>query len=710
MDVKGANPFLFTDDDYVSPSTGNSNPFLLNDEDLMGGSGGDNPFLSQTATTISSNSTNPFAFDPMDLGPMEANPAEVNTYQTQYNDSNVFGTNEGNTNVYNQQEILMRNDATVPSVGPQKPTELDLKYSNNVQQNSNNVQAQNQSEGSKVPPPRPPPSKETQDLLMSVMGAMDATSSHLLDRIPLTRSPSPVSMRDLHSPSPTPEPQTQDLLDVSDSTPVAQVNPTPITQERRTSHAEELFMNLGQQNDVNHNSAVQQQNILPLQNVAPVRPPRPQPPKKPPPPAFAQTMILNQNITMNDNRPPPPKPPPPSVNRTQTNLENKNVSQPIPAHINVQAEQPPKPKDDIMDMFGMDEPTPVQKPVATKADILNLYNAPKQEQKVSDLLFDNFDSDIPSEAATTEPKQIDEQQNQGFGTSPNLSDSSPAQVGTIESNAGSMVTTPIVQDNIISPEPSQADLQMDTSDSQSKGSVSSVTFNPFAGNEDNLATSPSKPNITFDTNMSTQEPSMLLEDSNSFIQEQNAYNQEQNAFNQEQNAFNQEQNAYNQEKNTYNQEQSIFGQEPIISSVNTSSILNDTYSQPSAFQQDTAYQKQTDIFGTTPQPIIGNILGDNKPIIKENDEFDAFAAKFESAAKDEQKNDAFDAFSGGNDAWGNDTPGFNDGAAGFGADDSFDAFLALQEPPAVPQSTPNRVTKGGSQDSDEGKDFNVFIR
>lgn len=59
----------------------------------------------------------------------------------------------------------------------------------------------------KAIPPRPaiPPSKETKDLILSVTGAMEATSSDLLDRLQMTRTPSPTPIRDLHSPSPTPD-------------------------------------------------------------------------------------------------------------------------------------------------------------------------------------------------------------------------------------------------------------------------------------------------------------------------------------------------------------------------------------------------------------------------------------------------------------------------------------------------------------------------
>ncbi|XP_071440729.1 protein stoned-B isoform X2 [Hetaerina americana] len=63
------------------------------------------------------------------------------------------------------------------------------------------------------PPPRPaPPSRETQELILSVTGAMEATSSHLLDRLRATKTPSPTPIRDLHSPSPSPDPSASFLM------------------------------------------------------------------------------------------------------------------------------------------------------------------------------------------------------------------------------------------------------------------------------------------------------------------------------------------------------------------------------------------------------------------------------------------------------------------------------------------------------------------
>lgn len=328
-----ANPFLFQEDDgFDEPaiSSNNSNPFLMEDD---AAETDENPFLSQKAVAAS----NPFAFDPMELEPAEAEVPAAN--------SNVF----------------MDTSSSVQNF--MKPTDLDLKFSTVPSR--------------PPPPPRPTQSKETQDLLMSVMGAMDATSTHLLDKIPPTRSPSPISMRDLQSPSPTPG---GDLLDVG---------------EEKTNPEDLVTLN----NDVNQNPS-----LPPARPSPPVRPPRPAPPQKPPPPKVM--------------RPPSPK-------------------QPAP---------------DIMDMF--DVSVPPQTKLASKADILNLYNAPITVEKVQPDL---------------------------------LCDPSPSKTPIITKNLVEDVFEPNKEPTVepvkdLSPEP--GDAQMDTSDSQSKGSVSSVTFNPFAGPEE----------------------------------------------------------------------------------------------------------------------------------------------------------------------------------------------------------------------------------
>lgn len=552
-----ANPFLFTDDDYTSPHSATSNPFLIND-DFQAET--DNPFLSQSNNTA----TNPFAFDPEEL---ETTDTQV---LTSTNEHNLFGVNECNAI-------------------PQKPTDLDLKYTNTV-----DGSLTNDAKGPKdtsAPPPRPPPSKETQDLLMSVMGAMDATSSHLLDRIPPTRTPSPVSMRDLHSPSPTPEPNFGDLLDVSDSKS-ANKEPEGVIND---------LLSLSQC-DINQNPPLTETaksvKEKPMRPSPPSRPPRPQPPQKPPPPSFAQTSPPQQSQL-------PPKPPPPSVAKSKS------------------------PADEMMDMFGSEEVAPtVPKAKATKDDILNLYNKPKTEPIVKDLLCD--DALEPVEEKTqidTDITMEDTFENVSKVAEPVVTEIIEQSIERVAETV-TVEPTQNVQDAFLSPE-LQNDFQMDTSESQSKESLSSVTFNPFASNEDTvIQKSPTKSSL--DNNAFQDQPIVL--DNAPFQQQTQA---------------------------------------------------------PPPQQQVTITKTQ---FTTA-------------------DSFDAFAEKFESAKDGEVKNE-LNAFTNGNDdAWGSNTGiGGFDGSGGFEeGDSSFDAFLAMQEPPAVPKSTPNKFSRGGSE-SDEDKDFSVFIR
>ncbi|KAF9808921.1 hypothetical protein SFRURICE_000967 [Spodoptera frugiperda] len=125
-----------------------------------------------------------------------------------------------------------------------KPTELDLvaatldhPFSNEEEDQSHHLPAR----------PLPP---ETQNLILTVTGQMEFTSSHLLDRIPPTRTPSPVSVRDIHSPSPTPEPE----------------------------HVDEP---LGDNFDINRNKPTRPPPARPPPATRPP-PPRPQPPRPPP--------------------------------------------------------------------------------------------------------------------------------------------------------------------------------------------------------------------------------------------------------------------------------------------------------------------------------------------------------------------------------------------------------------------------------------------
>ncbi|XP_014616987.1 PREDICTED: uncharacterized protein LOC106794081 [Polistes canadensis] len=182
MDSKGGNPFLM--DDYTSESDNSVagqqelNPFLESFTGAATTEHGENPFLNITSdqsyqAPVNVESTNPFA---------------------SFCEENIFHL-------------------------PEDTKEEEEKLSEPIPQP---VQAKNEKPPpSRPPPPRPqppppPPPKNTKDLILSVTGAMDATSNHLLDRLQATRTPSPTL---IHSPSPTPEHSFADFLDVDGNVP-----------------------------------------------------------------------------------------------------------------------------------------------------------------------------------------------------------------------------------------------------------------------------------------------------------------------------------------------------------------------------------------------------------------------------------------------------------------------------------------------------------
>ncbi|KAG5867514.1 hypothetical protein JTB14_036577 [Gonioctena quinquepunctata] len=625
-----ANPFLFNEEPFTSPSSAGSNPFLMDDDPSTDGAGlNDNPFLSQSAATIS---TNPFSFDPMELEPAEA---EVPNIQADTNNFDPFGDIGTSSSLsfsiaepINTQPII-REVFVKPDPAPlQKPSELDLKFSH-----------QPLADGPpRPPPPRPPPSKETQDLLMSVMGAMNATSSSLLNKIPPTRSPSPISMRDLHSPSPTPEPSFGDLLDVNGRIP-----------EVTNTDGPDLFsLEQDSKCDINQNPAV----IRAPETIPQAKPPRPTPPVR------------------------PPKPPlPPMFNQTaKENPKKEPTPQPVEVKADIVEE---------MDLFG-----PPQKKEVTNADIMNLFNAPKQAPIKTDLLTDLMEPDV-----------IMQTQNDMMG---------PAV--TTNTQDASNIISPLSQanetmkENLISSDPSQEDLQMDLSDSHSKCSVSSVTFNPFAAADDiSQANTPQPP---------------LIEDNFSSEINQNEIEMMEEAFRET------TETSYNFGSFTDSvvaQNQAVIKEEANIFGVSNTTVpnsgdifgLSDTSTAPSVdifgISNASVGPTSTDIFGTVaPQTVdafgtsIGTISMPNPTDAFDGrcDDFDDFAKKFDSVKGEDKKDDV----------WGNEFPGNTAASSGFGQDDGFDAFLALQEPPSVPQSTPCRISKNPSQESDEDKDFSVFIR
>lgn len=251
---KGGNPFLMEDlgnyggaRDPIDGGGGgggglNSNPFLSN-SDFSIPATTENPFLNTMDGSEPSSfhgsgnsSTNPFAqFDYSGGGGMDTT-ASLDIFNAPEPDSartNIFDTGEitnppsddffgGIPTLQPQTEPKMSggfdllDDTSVTA-----PVESDFCKETDIFNSTPTAATEDSSRTStpkggpprRPPPPRPvPPSKETKDLILSVTGAMEATSSHLLDRLQATRTPSPTPIRDLHSPSPTPDIPFADLL------------------------------------------------------------------------------------------------------------------------------------------------------------------------------------------------------------------------------------------------------------------------------------------------------------------------------------------------------------------------------------------------------------------------------------------------------------------------------------------------------------------
>ncbi|XP_046384079.1 protein stoned-B [Ischnura elegans] len=267
--MAGANPFLSDfASDYgnaaeadVAVSQMGVNPFLSDGGDFgMGEGAGENPFLSgggdEDPGAFLGGGTNPFASDfGGDEGDLLATGAEQEATNAAYQD--IFGSGAP------EEEELPPHPVAAPERPPAPPhpapphpapphptpphpapphqgpphpppprpppahhppparppvpehhdpfhqqPEADLLGADDDDEATSAETSQIMSSGpGRPPPPRPaPPSRETQALILSVTGAMEATSSHLLDRLRATKTPSPTPIRDLHSPSPDPSP------------------------------------------------------------------------------------------------------------------------------------------------------------------------------------------------------------------------------------------------------------------------------------------------------------------------------------------------------------------------------------------------------------------------------------------------------------------------------------------------------------------------
>lgn len=324
-----------------------ANPFLM-DDDLDGGDVAVNPFLMQ-AEPEAGEAENPF-------GETASNPF-------------AFGGDELET----EAEPVADIDAAMSFFGTTIEAEDDALSLKSA--------AEEDDEGKKAaaPPPRPQPPQSTQELIHTVSSQLDETSSELLGRIPATRSPSPVSMRDLHSPSPTPDSGLADLLDVdvSDSGSSAHNQAIEVDLMGGSNGAVPAVPS-PLDNPFGVPTAVPSlQGMAPMPSPAKQQPPRPPPPRpvppRPTPPAHMQGHGQQQPVP-----PPPQRPPPPAA-------------------------QPAADADDLLDMFGSTSSKPAKPPPPkTKEDILSLFEQPAAAPAPApkpDLLND----DLPDTQSRDEP-------------------------------------------------------------------------------------------------------------------------------------------------------------------------------------------------------------------------------------------------------------------------------------------------------------------
>lgn len=338
-----ANPFLMDDDFSVeNVNDAASNPFLIQSD---GQNDTENPFAAQA--------NNPFAgFGDEDLGS-----AQVTSDAPPTTVADIFmvstGAAEGNS-LHTVDPAMSFFGTTINEDDPPQVSEVKHPQLAQFDDGKDAYSSEEELGKKKLPPGRPvPPSQTTQDLIFAVADQLDQASSQMLGRLPATRTPSPVSMRDLHSPSPIPDAAMADLLDVSDDS-------QPPTSQ---SGAFDVDL-MGGAND-NPFAPTSTPN---LHGVAPAPPAAKPQPTRPPPP-----------------RPVPPRPTPPAV----TNIQQQPV-QPTPPQTAPQSQEP-----DLFDMFGDSTPKPVKPPPPkTKEDILSLFSAPKTQPQPQQIQPDLLSGDI----------------------------------------------------------------------------------------------------------------------------------------------------------------------------------------------------------------------------------------------------------------------------------------------------------------------------
>ncbi|RZF37650.1 hypothetical protein LSTR_LSTR003061 [Laodelphax striatellus] len=580
------------------------------------------------------------------------------------------------------------------------------------------------------PPPRPPPSKETKDLILSVTGAMEATSSHLLDRLQATRTPSPTPIRELHSPSPTP-----DMMQVTD---LLGGGFGPVMEE--TQHDEAEVMDLLGSGDAYSQPATGQPFQQPdsFQQLEPFKQSesepfgQPQPFKQPEtygkPEPFGQPETFKQSEPFGQPEPfgqaEPFKQTEPFQQADLFQQSSEPFQQPAAAPFQhpVRPQPPVQPPSSSISMLSM---TPSPEPIVSMAPSPTPAAAPPP--RPAQPAVPERPKVPPQPLASGPPPKpppptIPSRPKHPPFAAPKPEPVEPAKRTDAEEEANFFAAPAVQRTSVPKEEPS----------------ITGSSFLPTATTGNDL----------FFSNSAAQEVTKPVEDNFTSSQQQNVFSQPAGIFSPPK----QQQVAEDIFAAPAQPAADIFGvppQQPVedVFVAPAPAPTQDLFSPPkptsgadifgtapsAAAQAPDLFSppKPTagaDIFGSAPTSTAGQDLFsaaeppvthptsynifDAQPAAAPvaaaapvDDAFDAFAAKFESVGHEKAAVDPFDAFGAPADA-AKDGP-----VTGFGADDNFDAFLALQEPPPVPQSTPARVSRGDSKDSDDNdNDFNIFIK
>lgn len=643
-----ANPFLFMEEESsAAPSVAFDNPFLVEDDDdeeTGNYTAGENPFSS----------SNPFAFTEQDDGHTNATEAHVGAdlflVEDDHDDQELDPTMSFFGTTINEYDELQY----------QKPSDLNV-----VSQLVDDSINEDEDFKKKPPRPNPPPSQLTQQLITNLTDHLDQTSTNLLGKLPVTRTPSPVSMRDLHSPSPTPG--DCDLFDVNEA--------------------------FGAQ------SALENHVVEPEQK-----------PMRPPPP-----------------RPIPPRPTPPKCLSLISSPVNPTPAYPIEATTVTQA--PVHQEDDLLNFFGTGQKKPPPKPPApkTKEDILSLFNPaaqPVQLPQKQDLMSEDIDFTVhnptPTPVAVVQPYEPPPQEE--FTAIPQAI-VEPMVHEVVENHIAKSQSIPKIEMDLTPDLPAEIDEHFEdftaakseiSSDPESgitsggilasdSESILNMAMIPEIDTEPEPVIEvqepePPKPKIPPPKPVSLPLKPVSLPPKPVSLPPQPVLTPP-------------EQLNFLQEKTVEYQYQKPTTPDPIVAQPELAPIFGGPMlaTSPAKAPPPAPPARGGSVLTTVITPVSNQVI----PEIFRSDEFDDFSAKFDSKFQPKVAGNAFleslgDGAGSTVDAWG-DSDAFGESAAaaesGFGNDEGFDTWNA----PAVPESTPY-MARRSSGASDEGKDFSVVIR